>query len=100
MISKAKFVKLIKEYQEFLKYLSKLDELKIDIIESQLHEYPCQLFDWIMRNSFDEDGEDWIGYYLYELPSINDPKIVDKDGNKIPLENLDDLWELVKDYRV
>ena len=28
-----------------------------------------------------------------------DYKMWDKDGNEIPTETLDDLWEIVKDYR-
>jgi hypothetical protein len=38
---------------------------------------------------------------LYELPNLepNKEHIFDKDGNPIPLKNLDDLWNLVKDNR-
>ena len=101
MLSKGEFIKLINNYKEFQNYVDKVVELKIDLINSLFHEYPCKLFDWVIRNHFDEDGEDWISYYLYDLPNLepNKEHVFDKDGNPIPLENLDDLWNLVKDNR-
>lgn len=101
MLSKGEFIKLINDYKEFQDYIDKVIELKIDLINSLFHEYPCKLFDWVIRNYFDEDGTDWINYYLYELPTLepNEEHVFDKDDNPIPLKNLDDLWNLVKDNR-
>ena len=100
LLSKKDFIKLIEGIQGFSKYLDKLDDLKVYVIESELHEYPYRLFDFIIGQAFDEDGEDWINYYLYELPSLGEgDHVFGKDGTVIPLKNIDDLWELVKDYR-
>lgn len=100
IISKKDFVNLIESFQKFQDYIDQFYKLKIDIIESELHEYPCKLFENITRLLFDEDGVDWIDYYLYELPHLGEGEhIFDKDNNPIPLKNIDDLWNLVKDCR-
>ena len=101
MIQKNEFIKLIEDFQKYTEIFSKLYELKIDIINSDLHEYPCKLFEYIINKSFNKSGQDWISYYLYEIPFLGkNPEIKDENGNKISLENLDDLWNLVKDERI
>ena len=93
-MTKETFIKLIKDYQEFQEYLDKLYDLKIDIINGLLHEYPCKLFDSIIYDTFTEDGSDWVSYYLYENPD----KCYYIDKVKYPLETVDDLWNVVRDY--
>lgn len=101
MIQKNEFMKLIEDFQKYTEIFSKLYELKIDIINSDLHEYPCKLFEYIINKSFNENGQDWISYYLYEIPFLGrNPKIKDENGKEIPLENLDNLWNLIKDKRI
>lgn len=101
MIQKNEFIKLIEDFQKYTEIFSKLYELKIDIINSDLHEYPCKLFDYIINISFNNNGQDWISYYLYEIPFLGgNPKIKDENGKEISLENLDDLWNLIKDERI
>lgn len=102
IIQKNEFIKLIKEYQEFLKLFDILyNKLKIDIISSDFHEYPCKLFDLIIYKSFNEVGQDLISYYLYEIPLLDEGNHVIEDENgKFPLNNVDDLWNLVKDERI
>lgn len=101
MIQKNEFIKLIEDFQEYTKIFDELYKLKIEMINSDLHEYPCKLFDYIIDKSFNEVGQDWISYYLYEIPFLGgNPEIKDENEKEIPLENLDDLWNLVKDERI
>lgn len=101
MIHKKEFIKLIEDFQKYTEIFSKLYELKIDIINSDLHEYPCKLFDYIINKSFNESGQDWISYYLYEIPFLGgNPEIEDENGKEISLKNLDDLWNLIRDERI
>lgn len=97
MIQKNEFIKLVKDFQKYTEIFSKLYELKIDIINSDLHEYPCKLFAYIINKSFNESGQDWISYYLF---LSKNPEIKDENGKEIPLKNLDDLWNLIKDERI
>lgn len=101
MIQKNEFIKLIEDFQKYTEIFDELYKLKIEMINSDLHEYPCKLFDYIIDKSFNEVGQDWISYYLYEIPFLGgNPEIEDENGKEIPLENLDDLWNLVKDERI
>ena len=102
IISKGDFIKLIEEFQEFTKLFDKFHDLKVDLIDSDLHEYPCKLFDKLVNLHFNEVGRDWIDYYLYEVPLLKSNKayVEDEKGKEIPLKSADDLWELVKDERI
>lgn len=62
-------------------------------------EYGNILFDEVLGLLFQEEGVDDINWWLYEKCGRPDYKMWDKDGNEIPTETLDDLWEIVKDYR-
>ena len=100
MLSKEEFIKLITNYNNFRNKIDTAYKLGINLIDGDFHEFPCKLFDKLISIYFNEIGEDWISYYLYEIPLLNcDPVVEDEYGKEIPLRNLDDLWELVKDER-
>lgn len=44
------------------------------------------------------DGESWIEWYIYEKEwgTKEDLGVADGDGNVIPSETLEDLWELIQ----
>ena len=46
-----------------------------------------------------KDNSDWIQYYLCERPHPYRPCVWDKDGTEIPLETVEDLYNLLKDNR-
>ena len=49
---------------------------------------------------FEEEGVDDINWWLFERPmSPPGPKMWDSDGKEIPIETIEDLWNIVKDYR-
>ena len=52
-----------------------------------------------MNIFFDEEGADTIDWWLYEKNFRSDYKMWDKDGNEIPTETTDDLWEIIKNNR-
>lgn len=95
IISKKDFIFIVTNYETFTNLIDKLHKLGIDLINGDLHELPCIQFDKIIELFFDEEGGDWISYYLYENPDKR--YFVDEEEKK--LEDLDDLWELVKDHR-
>lgn len=95
MIGKEDFKRLIEEHLEQEQRMRGLEKVFETSFESPILTYAYKLFDQLIEVYFNESGEDWIYYYLYENPEncyyLND--------QKVPLENIDDLWELVKDYR-
>jgi hypothetical protein len=100
MITKEQFIKLITDNR---KHNDRLDEVEdvlgLAIYDCDWVEYGNILFDEVLGLLFQEEGVDDINWWLYEKCGRPDYKIWDKDGNEIPTETLDDLWEIVKDYR-
>ncbi len=100
MITKEQFVKLITDNR---KHNDRLDEVEdvlgLAIYDCDWVEYGNILFDEVLGLLFQEEGVDDMNWWLYEKCGRPDYKMWDKDGNEIPTETLDDLWEIVKDYR-
>lgn len=100
MITKEQFIKLITDNR---KHNDRLDEVEdvlgLAIYDCDWVEYGNILFDEVLGLLFQEEGVDDINWWLYEKCGRQDYKMWDKDGNEIPTETLDDLWEIVKDYR-
>lgn len=100
MVTKEDFVKLIKGQIQQMYRLDQIDSLlgsgltDLDIIV-----YSDNLFNDIMNILFDEEGVDTIGWWLYEKRFRSDYKMWDKNGNEIPTETTNDLWEIVKNNR-
>ena len=105
MMTKEKFKDLMYKMQEINEFEDKLYDMKIDIFDCKLVEYPAVFFDELMRSEFGEDGLDLISWWLYEDV---DHKIYESDDNapewfwsdeKIDrkviadLNNIDDLYD-------
>ena len=46
------------------------------------------------------DSSTWISYWVYELDfgkEYNENSVIDEHGNSVPLETVEDLWNLVKE---
>lgn len=95
MIGKEKLSELIQEYYKQDKRIDIISEFIPSYYDSSIVNFGWKMFEEVLKAYFTEEGIDWIEYYLYENPEkcyyINDIKI--------PLETIDDLWELVKDNR-
>lgn len=98
---KDEFIKLMEGQKEWYSRVNEVsDILGIDnIFELNWVERTGVLFDWIIQHNFTEAGQDWIFWWLFEKNSSwsTDNKAFDKDGNEIPTETIDDLWNLVKE---
>lgn len=102
MITKEQFIKVINLAQNYEDEVAKLNDVHINIWEMPIGEIHGQLFDMLIENAFTIDGVDWISWWLYERISIisGEPlPAYNKDGSIIPTDTVEDLWDLVKDYR-
>ena len=43
-----------------------------------------------------DDKNEWIDYYVYECNWNGKDRVKDSDGNEIPLETYEDLYEMIK----
>lgn len=96
MITFEEFQTLIKEYNEQEERINILGSIFTDVYASPLIEYGELLFDKLIHIYFNEEGVDWIYYYLFENPD----KEVFIDSNPISLETITDLWNLIKECRI
>lgn len=101
MVTKEEFLRLISDFQKWDKRIDEVEKvlnfcpLNIDWVE-----YSGRLFDTTLSILFEEDAVDDINWWLFERPRFPPgPKMWDENGNEIPTETLEDLWNIVKDYR-
>ena len=96
-MTKEKFTEMILEIQNFNYQVDQWCEvLCSDLFESPLVTSGWSLINKLIESNFDEEGQDWINWWLYEKDGRSDMKAW--DDNEIPTETLDDLWNLVKDH--
>lgn len=95
MIEESSFKVLIEGYFKQHDRVDNLDDLMPGVAASEVIDYGFKMFDELINVYFNEFGIDWIYYYLYE----NLEKCYYENGERKPLETLDDLWNLIKEYR-
>lgn len=98
MITKEEFISLISNHQKWSNKIDKVSNI-LDIptlFECDWIDYAARLFDDTLSFLFTEAGVDDINWWLYEKRGRSDMKMWDKEGNEIPTETVDDLWEIVK----
>lgn len=100
MVSKEDFIKLLKgQIRQMYRVDQIVSLLGSSLIDLDVINYGDTLFNNIMNIFFDEEGVDTIDWWLYEKNFRPDYKMWDKDGNEIPTETTDDLWEIIKNNR-
>lgn len=99
MMTKELFTKMILEIQNFGNIVDQMcDVLGTNFFESPLAEVGWDLISTLINSHFDEEGQDWINWWLYEKDGNPELKAWDENDNEIPTETIDDLWNLVKDH--
>lgn len=99
MITKEEFIELLNDRINWNDKVEQLCELfKGNLWESDIFNYGEILFEKILNLRFNDSGIDIIFWWLYERKYDEDLNIK-IDGKEVPSDTLDDLWEIVKDYR-
>lgn len=99
MCDKNEFISLIKDFQEYYSKIDKLSkELNLNLYESSLTDYTFKLFDHTVSSNFSEEGVDIINWFLYEKSADNSLGFF-VEGEEVPSDTAENLWEIVKDYR-
>lgn len=102
MISKEEFTKLINWHDEQNARLNELNKIFPDCYSADIFDSPFKLLDTIFRICFDEEGVEWISWWMYDTYNYTTKKYdrsYKEDGKEINVETLDDLWKLVKGCR-
>ena len=99
MITKEEFIELLNDRINWNNKVEQLCELLgSNLWESDIFNYGEILFEKILNLRFNDSGIDIIFWWLYERKYDKDLNIK-IDGKEVPSDTLDDLWEIVKDYR-
>lgn len=98
MITKEQFILALNGHKFQTEQLTKLEDFGINLWDSTIIEFGFSMFDTLINATFDKEGQDWIFWYLFEKEKY-DLEAFHENGEKIKLETIEDLWELVKDYR-
>ena len=90
-----KFTNLIENLESALKRTSDLNKAGVNLLDYDEKFY--LIINSLLKESFGQEGKDWIEWYLYEKPSIlsGEPsKAFDKYGREI-CQNVESLWRTV-----
>jgi len=94
-----------KEFKEVVESLKKVSDRSHNVHESgvDLLDYDedfHKIITILMKSIFEEEGYDWISWYLYERDGFHGKTLsaTDADGNEI-CHNIESLWDTVKSYR-
>lgn len=100
-MTKEGFIKLIENAQNYNKELNRWSDFGIDLFELPISELGWNFLNVVLPELFSDEGVDWINWWLFEKPGFGeDPnQAYDEDGNVIPTDTIDDLWNIVKDYQ-
>lgn len=96
MITKEAFIEAISKEKELDNLICKYSN--VINIDNDIFSCHDSIFYVALNSWFTEDGVEWVSYYLWEMPSDNEAPVRDADGNAVPLDTPEDLWELVKGY--
>lgn len=101
MITKEQFIETINNIVKLNKEYDRWDDFGINLWELPIGDIMSSIMDSSYTWAFTENGIDWISWWLYERESVcgEEPNKVYRDGDEIPSETVEDLWELVKEYR-
>ena len=103
MITKEQFTKVIEDTLKLNKEYDRWGDFGINLWELPIGDTVADLAESIWNITFDEDGVDWINWWIYERPALFEGDEVNKayneDGSEIPTETVDDLWNIVKKFR-
>ena len=103
MITKEQFTKVIEDTLKLNKEYDRWDDFGINLWELPIGDTIADLAESIWDITFDEDGVDWINWWIYERPALFEGDEVNKayneDGSEIPTETVDDLWTIVEKFR-
>ena len=101
-MTKEGFIKLIENAQNYSKELDRWHDCGIDLFDMPVSELGWNFFDTILQEFFTDDGIDWIMWLLYVISSITTGEFLkaqNKNGDVIPTDTIDDLWNLVKYFQ-
>lgn len=102
-LSKEEFIKLINDYEENNSLVNNLNELIPDFWQWSVVDFGWRMFEKIIDVCFTEEGKEWISAYLYDGCReywVSEDNVTTSKPEHYTINDAEELWNLVKDYRV
>ena len=101
-MEKCNFVAMVNAIEKYDAEVERWADFGIELYELPICEIPWKIINMYLEEIFNEDGVDWINWYIYERKSIFTGEVLpcfDEEGNEFYVNTPEDLWKLVEQHQ-
>lgn len=101
-MEKCNFVVMINAIERYDAEVERWADFGIELYELPICELTWELINMYLEEMFNEDGVDWINWYIYERKSIITGEVLpcfDEEGKEFYVNTPEDLWKLVEQHQ-
>lgn len=101
-MEKCNFVAMINTIEKYDAEVERWADFGIELYELPICELTWELINMYLEEMFNEDGVDWINWYIYERKSIITGEVLpcfDEEGKEFYVNTPEDLWKLVEQHQ-
>lgn len=101
-MEKCNFVAMVNAIEKYDAEVERWADFGIELYELPICELTWELINMYLEEMFNEDGVDWINWYIYERKSIFTGEILpcfDEEGKEFYVNTPEDLWKLVEQHQ-
>ena len=101
-MEKCNFVAMVNAIEKYDAEVERWSDFGIELYELPICELTWELINMYLEEMFNEDGVDWINWYIYERKSIFTGEVLpcfDEEGKEFYVNTPEDLWKLVEQHQ-
>ena len=101
-MEKCNFVAMITAIEKYDAEIERWADFGIELYELPICELTWEIINMYLEEVFNEDGIDWINWYIYERKSIITGEVLpcwDEEGKEFYVNTPEDLWKLVEQHQ-
>lgn len=101
-MEKCNFVAMVNAIEKYDAEVERWNDFGIELYELPICELTWELINMYLEEVFNEDGVDWINWYIYERKSIFTGEVLpcfDEEGKEFYVNTPEDLWKLVEQHQ-
>lgn len=101
-MEKCNFVAMVNAIERYDAEVERWADFGIELYELPICELTWELINMYLEEMFNEDGVDWINWYIYERKSVITGEVLpcfDEEGKEFYVNTPEDLWKLVEQHQ-
>ena len=101
-MEKCNFVAMVNAIEKYDAEVERWNDFGIELYELPICELTWEIINMYLEEVFNEDGVDWINWYIYERKSIFTGEVLpcfDEEGKEFYVNTPEDLWKLVEQHQ-